>query len=92
LYFEVATVISCDCDPAPHLERMSWERVKAGYAALQELYGATNRDHNRFALLAFAHADKPAARAAFKSISAFDPDIWNSQLGFETAKGWALEP
>jgi hypothetical protein len=92
LYFEVGTVIGCDCGRAPLLERMSWERVKAGYEALQELYGATNRDHNRFALLAFAHGDKPAARAAFKSITAFDPDVWNTQLGFEKAKGWALQP
>lgn len=50
LYFEVGTVIGCDCGPAPLLKHMSWERVKAGYEALQELYGATNRDHNRFAL------------------------------------------
>ena len=92
LYFEVGTVIGCDCGPAPLLEPMSWERVKAGYKALQELYGATNRDHNRFALLAFAHGDKPAARAAFKSITAFDRDVWNTQLGFEKAKGWAQQP
>lgn len=92
LYFEVATVVGCDCDNAPKLEHMSWPKVKNGYAALEELYGTTNRDNNRFALLAVAHGDKPAAQAVFHKIAAFDHDVWSSQSTFETVKAWALQP
>jgi hypothetical protein len=47
LYFEVAPVIGCDCAGADaRLQKMSWEKVKEGFAALEELYGANSRDKN----------------------------------------------
>lgn len=93
LYFEVATVIGCDCGGSdPKLQRMSWDKIRDGFAALQQLYGANNRDNNRFAFLAYAHGDKPAAQAVFAKISDSDDTVWRSRSAYDTARAWALMP
>lgn len=92
LYFEIATVIGCDCSEADaQVSQMSWDRIKQGYAALQELYGANNRDNNRFLRMAVAHKDKAAAQpVAAKIGDDWEDDIWRSRASFETARAWAL--
>jgi hypothetical protein len=52
LYFEIATVINCPCtgdgDPR-HLQKMSWPKIKQGYAVVKQMYGTSRMKTNRFA-------------------------------------------
>jgi hypothetical protein len=90
LYFEAASEIACQYDlnesPVP---KMSWEKIKQGYAAIDRLYGQSNRKANRFAYMAYLLGDKPAAREAFAFIGdRREPQVWsNDQFAF--VRAWA---
>lgn len=92
LYFEIATLVNCACGGDQPLEKMSWERVKQGYAALQELYGANNVDNNRFLYMAYAQHDKAAANSVTQKIAGWENTVWHNQESFEAARAWALTP
>lgn len=94
LYFEIATVLNCGCgEQGRHLNGMSWPRIKEGYAALEELYGISNRKLNRFAYLAVLAGDRPAAEEAFKRIGDnWDPPTWRTEENFQRFKILAKRP
>jgi len=92
LYFEIATLVNCPCGGDQSLQKMSWERVKEGYAALQELYGANNVDNNRFLYMAYAQHDKSAANSVAQKITGWENTVWRRQESFEVARAWALMP
>lgn len=89
-YFEIASEIACQYDlnesPVP---KMSWEKIKQGYAAIDRLYGQANLKANRFAYMAYLLGDKPAAREAFNFIGDHrEPEVWsNDQFAF--VRAWA---
>ena len=91
LYFEIASLLACQCDSektAP--QNMSWVRIKRGYAALEQLYGVSNLKRNRFASMAFKVEDKPAAREAFAQVrNEWEKKVWISSEKFQSAKVWA---
>lgn len=93
IYFEVASEIACQYDlyqsPVP---KMSWEKIKAGYAAIDQLYGQSNLKANRFAFMAYLLGDKPAAQEAFTFIGDNrDLSVWNKGQ-FAFVKAWASAP
>jgi len=94
LYFEIATVLNCSCgEYGRHLDGMSWPRIKQGYAAVEELYGISNRKLNRFAYLAVLAGDRPAAEDAFKRIGDnWDPVTWRTEENFQRFKILAKRP
>jgi hypothetical protein len=88
LYFEIASLITCQCNPDPTLiTNMSWPKIKEGYAALDEFYGVSNLKRNRFAYMAFLAGDLPASRAAFTQIGEkWDRETWESKQRFDTTR------
>jgi hypothetical protein len=92
LYFELASVINCQCgEDEIHMARLSWPRIKKGYAALEELYGTSNLKQNRFAYIAFLAGDKAAALPVVLKIGdQWDPTVWKNVRSFETVRAWAL--
>jgi hypothetical protein len=94
LYFEIASLLTCQCNPDPaHMANLSWPKIKKGYAALGQLYGVSSLKRNRFAYMATLAADKPAAREAFAQIGDnWDKDIWRTREYFESTKAWAINP
>jgi hypothetical protein len=93
LYFEIASEITCQYDlydsPVPE---MSWEKIKAGYAAIDQLYGQSNLKANRFAFMAYMFGDKPMAREAFAFIGDNrDRGVWDKGQ-FVSVKAWASAP
>jgi hypothetical protein len=56
IYFEVALDLNC-CRPKQQMPSLSWERVKQGFATLEQLYGATNRQANALAFMAVRQGD-----------------------------------
>jgi hypothetical protein len=92
LYFEITSLKACQCDaPKDVLQNMSWPRIKSGYAALEQMYGASSMKRNRFASMAVKAGDKEAAREAIVAIGTeWDKDVWLSSEKFESAKNWAI--
>jgi len=92
LYFEIASLHSCQCNSEAHaLDNMSWLRIKDGYSALAQTYGVSTLKRNRFASMAVKVKDREAAREAFAGIGPdWDKDVWVSDQKFANAKNWAL--
>ena len=94
LYYEIATVIACQCEDFPDwMDGLSWPKLKQGFEDFDKTYGATNLSHNRIAYMAFSAGDKARAREAFQIVgSAWDYRVWKSAQTFESARLWALSP
>jgi hypothetical protein len=93
IYFEIATTLVCACDNVHGLNGLSWPRIKAGYLALQELYGTSISHLNEIALMAFRAADFDYATAAFTQIGDnWDKAIWPTRDSFYNFKYQATFP
>lgn len=85
LYFEIATTLF-----KPHLEQMSWPNIKAGYLALRDLYGVSNRKRNRYAYATTLAGDKEEARRVFSEIGdEWDEGVWGSWDQFRSIRAAA---
>lgn len=86
LYFAVAAMYNC-CRAAPEIPELSWDRIKAGFAAAEELYTSTNHQRNEIAFLALRAGDKQFAEQMFARIGDdWDESVWRGKPTFETAK------
>ena len=92
IYFEIASLLTCQCNPEPgHMEQLSWPKIKQGYQSLNELYGVSNLKLNRYAHMALLAGDRDAARQAFLRIGdRWNPDTWDTKANFDQAKQQAL--
>jgi hypothetical protein len=90
VYFELATQLNCRCGKAS-LSTMSWERIKQGYVALEDLYGTSQVKLNRYAYMTVLAKDRMAAQQAFARLgNNWDPDTWGRRATFEASQTWAL--
>jgi hypothetical protein len=94
IYFEIATLNACQCDPnTNNLDGLAWPKIKEGYASLQQLYGISTLKANRFAFMAYMVKDRPAARDAFLLIGDdWKNEIWQTPQFFASTKAWANSP
>jgi hypothetical protein len=94
LYFEIASLVMCPCDPKnASADGMSWPRIRQGYAALGQLYGTSNLKLNRFAFLAHVAGDKPAEQELLAQIGDnWVESAWSTRENFDNAKIWAATP
>jgi hypothetical protein len=93
IYFEIATTLVCACDNVHGLNGLSWPRIKAGYSALQELYGTSISHLNEIAMMAFRAADFDYATASFSQIGDnWDKAVWFTRNAFYTFKYQATMP
>ena len=84
VYFQIAAAINC-CKrtQAPAL---SWPRVQRGFAAVESLYGSTNRERNVMAYLAVHSGDTATAQHLFARISNdWSESVWKTKAAFDTA-------
>lgn len=85
IYFHIAA--SENCCRSAQLPDLSWDRVKRGFAALEQLYGSTNQLRNVAAYMAVAHDDNEFAQQLFARIgNDWDATVWHSKEKFETSK------
>jgi hypothetical protein len=92
LYFEIASLLTCQCNPDPaHMANLSWPKIQRGYAALDQLYGVSNLKRNRFAYMAYLGADRPVAGVVLTQIGDnWDKEIWGGKERFESIRAWAV--
>jgi hypothetical protein len=90
LYFRIISSVACNCPPEiAELPGVSLPKIKDGYINAQRIYGFSNLNANRFAILAVNLQDKSSARQAFASIASMDPGVWGGPRTFESARVWA---
>jgi len=66
---------------------IAWDRVKQGFAALEELYGSTNYELNGLAYMAVRQGDREFAQQLFTRIGDdWDEDVWHSKENFTRGK------
>jgi len=86
IYFQVAVSLNC-CRSHPQAPDISWDRVKQGFAALEQLYGSTNYQRNAMAFLAVQQGDQNFAQQLFARIGDdWSERVWRNKTKFENAK------
>ncbi len=92
-YFDIISTLACYCkQDLEDLPKTSWPTLKQGYAGIQQHYGISDLEANRFAFMAYIFKDKAAAHEAFDSVVTYKPDIWYSKDVFANARDWASSP
>jgi hypothetical protein len=90
VYFEIGSVLACNCGDDNTLSDLSWEKIKEGYASLELLYGSSLEERNRYLFMAAHLKDKPAAQQVVEEVKAnWNPAIWGVRSFFEQARAWA---
>jgi len=93
-YFEIAAALACT--PGTNRlppSKMSWDKVKQGYAALEELYGSSLIKLNQYACLAIHAEDMVLAQQLLTRIGdRWDTHTWESKTYFEASKRRAQSP
>jgi len=86
VYFEIALNDNC-CGVKGQLPNLSWDRVKAGFAALEQLYGSTNHQLNAVAFMAVRQGDSEFAQQIFGRIGDnWDEAVWGGKVRFDKSK------
>jgi len=94
VYYRVANRLTCTgcAESASTFGRMSWDRIKEGYSAIAEHYGAAPHQVNEIARLAVMAKDRSVAQGAFLQIGdRWDENVWHTLEYFQAAKAWATE-
>ncbi|MGB9432312.1 MAG: DUF4034 domain-containing protein [Candidatus Acidiferrum sp.] len=86
IYFEIALVDNC-CKAKEQMPNLSWERIKQGFAALEQLYGSTNHELNAVAFMAARQKDNQFAQQIFTRIGEnWDEVVWDNKAKFDKSK------
>ncbi len=91
LYFQMATYMirrgSNDVSP----KQFDWQRIQRGYAALVTQYGATRRNRNELAFMAWRYGDAIVAHQQFAAIGDnWSRSVWFDRESFDRARDWSL--
>lgn len=92
IYYQIAMdVVDCYKDREFVTEtKVSWPRIKQGFADLEERDGASARAMNLLCRLAGQAEDKPFTQELLKRIGDnWDPETWGTKEYFEHYKAWA---
>jgi hypothetical protein len=94
LYFEIASLLTCQCNPSPaHMKKLSWPKIQKGYEALDQLYGVSTLKRNRFAYMAYLAADRAVTqKVLLQAGDDWDKQTWGSKDHFEDVREWAVGP
>jgi hypothetical protein len=85
-YFKVALSLNC-CRKQAEAPGISWDRVKEGFASLEQLYGSTNYERNALAFMALRQGDREFAQQLFARIGDnWNKRVWRSKDKFESGK------
>ncbi len=93
VYFEIALLENC-CKAKQQMPNLSWDRVKQGFAALEQLYGSTNHELNAIAFMAARQKDSEFGQQIFARIGDnWDEAVWGSKVKFDKSRvSFTLSP
>jgi len=86
VYFEIALLDNC-CKAKEQMPNLSWDRVKQGFTALEQLYGGTNHELNAIAFMAVRQKDSQFSQQIFARIGDnWDEEVWGGKVKFDKSK------
>ncbi|MGB6544499.1 MAG: DUF4034 domain-containing protein [Candidatus Acidiferrales bacterium] len=86
IYFQLALSLNC-CKNKAQAPAVSWDRVKQGFASLEQLYGSTNFERNAVAFMAVRQGDQAFAQQLFARIGDnWSERVWRTEERFENSK------
>jgi hypothetical protein len=86
VYFRIALSMNC-CKAKAQAPALSWDRVKQGFAALEQLYGSTNFQRNALAFMAVRQGDGEFAQQLFARIGDnWNQRVWRNKPKFDRSK------
>lgn len=89
IYYLIGSFLNCGCDNDRLLNGMSWPRIKKGYAAVEEQYGASLENLNKMAMMAAMAGDPEYAQEALTRIGeSWDPETWRTRKYFDDTREW----
>src|SRR6185437_10395277 len=90
MYYMISTFLNCGCNSENQPNGMSWQRIKRGYNAVEDQYGASLVNMNQMARFAAAAGDMVFAHELFNRIGEnWDKDEWQTRKNFESVRAWA---
>lgn len=90
VYFELASLIYCQCSTPPENPTLSWPKIQEGFAVMEEKYGASMIKINRFASLAYLYKDRAVAKRALERVGEnWEISAWGKRSTFDQAREWA---
>ncbi len=90
LYFQIAAALDCNCTKETYLSYTNWPRIRRGYDALEELYGAYPLKLNQIAYMAVKAGDPEYADRIFTRIGDnWNQSIWQDSQYFQKSREWA---
>jgi len=90
VYFELASLIYCQCGTPPEHPTLSWPKIQEGFAVMEEKYGASMIKINRFAALAYLYKDRTVAKRALERVGEnWEIAAWGKRSTFDQARAWA---
>lgn len=94
LYFEMAAALAAS--PGTRyfpLPKLSWDRIRSGYSAAEQLYGPSLYNLNQITLLAMRYGKTVEARDLFGKIGdRWNFETWKSQQFFDYEKEYVTPP
>ena len=92
MYYEIARDMDCSvCGDSEHLQRMSWQKIKRGYAATEQRYGVSTLKMNQMAYGAVRLWDVSFAQTLFARIGEnWNWGTWGTKENFDKTKAWAF--
>jgi hypothetical protein len=93
LYFQVMSEVACYCQTmVEQLAPADWNKLKLGYANLNDTFGTSNYNANLYAAMSAVFCDKKAGREGFKNISFRDTFVWSDDKSFNSIRDWTNSP
>jgi hypothetical protein len=84
-YFQIAAALNC-CGKT-QARALSWPRVKQGFLAIDQLYGATMHERNVMAWLALRAGDTETAQQMFARIgNDWNESVWKTKALFDASR------
>ena len=83
VYYRIAEAMDC-CGKKDLLPALSWDRIKQGFSAIENLYGSLNYQRNVMAYLALRHGDREFASQMFSRIGDdWSASVWRTKANFD---------
>jgi hypothetical protein len=92
MYYVIATDLACYYPDREFFTdtRVSWPKVKQGFADFEQTYGMSLGHLNEFCRIAGQSGEKAYTRALLARIGDnWDPEVWENREYFEHYKAWA---
>jgi tetratricopeptide (TPR) repeat protein len=90
VYFELASLIYCQCGTPTDHPILSWPKIQEGFAVLEQNYGASSLKLNRFAALAYLYKDQTVGKRALQRVGDnWEMSAWGKRSTFDAARAWA---